>query len=117
VDHGGREESQGTVVVLVVVPGEEDMAEGPSVLEGPEEVGKLGRYFIVLNWDSEKGLSFETWGRRWVFTTPRSAKSKATGLLVMDVPRSAWSVSCPGSIPCFSHVSPMRRSAKAALSR
>ena len=47
-----------------------------------------------LEGDSEKGLSLETYGRECVFVTPRSARSSATDLLVIELPRSACSVSC-----------------------
>ena len=46
--------------MLVVVPGEERLAEGAGVLEAAEASGKSGRYFSVLNWVSENGLSSET---------------------------------------------------------
>src|SRR2546428_35244 len=37
---------------------------------------------MVLNCDSENGLSFETCGREWLLVTPRSASSSATGFEV-----------------------------------
>src|SRR5207302_11230436 len=55
--------------------------------------GNSGQYLRVLNWASEKGLSSETWGLEWDLVIPRSASRKATGLEVMDEPRSAWTVS------------------------
>src|SRR5437868_14926224 len=51
----------------------------------PKRSGKSGRYFIVLNWASENGLSSETLGREWLLVTPRSAKSKASDFDVIDV--------------------------------
>ena len=71
----------------------------------PKRSGKSGRYFSVLNCASENGLSFETCGREWLFVTPRSASSSATGLDFIDAPRSAWMVSWPGSMPWRSQVS------------
>ena len=51
----------------------------------------------VLNCASEKGLSFEMWGRECVFVTPRSASSNATGLdVIIEEPRSAGRVRAPG---------------------
>jgi hypothetical protein len=35
----------------------------------PNRVGNVGRYFSVLNYASENGLSFETCGREWVLVT------------------------------------------------
>src|ERR1035437_2304474 len=62
----------------------------------PKRSGNSGRYFRVRNWLSEYGLSSETCGRLWVFVTPKSASRKATGLELIDVPRSACNVSWPG---------------------
>lgn len=50
----------------------------------------------VVNWASEYGSSFETWGLECVLVMPTSASSIATGLDFIDEPRSAWMVSCPG---------------------
>src|SRR5438270_5357901 len=55
----------------------------------PKRSGKPGRYFRVRKWLSEYGLSSETWGRLWVLVIPRSAIRKATGLDVIEEPRSA----------------------------
>jgi len=83
----------------------------------PKRSGNSGLYFRVLNWLSEYGLSSETCGRLWVFVTPRSAINSATGLEVIEVPRSAWMVRVPGTMPCFWHVSAIRRLANSAVSR
>src|SRR4030067_2912364 len=66
----------------------------------PNRSGNPDVYLSVLNWDSEKGLSLETWGRPWVLVTPRSESNSATFLEVIEEPRSAWMVSCPGTIFC-----------------
>jgi hypothetical protein len=42
-------------------------------------------------------LSSETCGREWERMMPRSASGMATGLAVIELPRSAWMVSVPGS--------------------
>src|SRR5665811_1325199 len=57
-----------------------------------KDPGKSCRYFIVLNWASENGLSLLTRGREWVRVTPRSTSSAETGLEVIEVPRSACTV-------------------------
>jgi hypothetical protein len=67
----------------------------------PKRSGNSGRYFRVRNWLSEYGLSFETYGRLCVLVTPRSASKNATGLELMEVPRSACSVSRPGGMLLF----------------
>jgi hypothetical protein len=55
--------------------------------------GNPGRYFSVLNCDSEYGLSVDVYGRLCVLRTPRSESRNATGLLVIELPRSACTVS------------------------
>ncbi len=50
----------------------------PSAID-PNRSGNWGQYLSVLNWASENGLSLETCGRLCVFTTPRSARRRATG--------------------------------------
>src|SRR5207245_9394689 len=83
----------------------------------PKRSGNSGRYFMVRNWLSEYGLSSETCGRLWVFVIPKSASRKATGLELIDVPRSACSVSCPGRMFCFAQLSSISRLASSAPSR
>ena len=83
----------------------------------PKRSGNSGRYFMVRNWDSEKGLSLETYGREWVLVTPRSASSWAMTLDFIEEPRSACSVSWPSAIDCFRQVSVMSCWASVADSR
>jgi len=42
MEHFGCEQADAGVMVLDVVPGEEDLAEGAGVLDGSETIGKLG---------------------------------------------------------------------------
>ena len=49
---GWRQQAETCVMVLVVVPGEENLAVGPGILDRAEGSGKSGRYFNVLNWAS-----------------------------------------------------------------
>ena len=58
-----------------------------------------------------------TCGRLWDWVTPRSASSSATGLEVIEEPRSAWMLSCPRVMPCFAQVAAMSFSARAADSQ
>src|SRR5487761_1708249 len=83
----------------------------------PKRAGKPGRYLRVLNCASEYGLSLLTSGREWDWVTPRSASRNATGLEVIDEPRSAWMVSWPRPIPCLAQVSAISFSASAADSQ
>ena len=76
--------------------------------------GKSGRYFMVLNCDSEYGLSLLTCGRECDWVMPRSASKNATGLEVIEEPRSAWMASWPRLICCLWQVSLISFSARAA---
>ena len=113
MDRRRRQITERAVMVRVVVPWEEPWPNVRASSSAPNRSGHVGRYFSV---------GFREWvvvrheGPLWVFTTPRSARSKATGLLRIDALRSACRVSWPGSIPCFVQVAVIRRSAKAALS-
>ena len=51
--------------------------------EAPNRSGKSGRYLRVLHCAPEKGLASETWGREGAGTTPRAARSSATGWEVL----------------------------------
>ena len=59
----------------------------------------------------------ETCGREWDWVMPRSASSSATGLDVIEDPRSAWMLSCPRLMPCFAQVAAISFSARPADSR
>ncbi|OBS01036.1 hypothetical protein A9W98_22120 [Mycobacterium gordonae] len=66
---------------------------------------------------SLNGLSLQTCGRECDWVTPRSASKNATGLLVMELPRSAWMVNWSRSMPCLAQVWRISTSASAADSR
>lgn len=70
VDCSRCHQAETGVVVLVVVPPEEGLAEAAGVSMEPKRFWKPGRYLRVRNWLSEYGLSSETCGRLWVLTTP-----------------------------------------------
>ena len=56
----------------------------------PKRSGYSGRYFIVLKWASENGLSSETWGRLCVLTTPRSVCSSARDWSETELREFEW---------------------------
>jgi hypothetical protein len=61
MNHGRGEKAESGVAVLFVVSGEELLQkknEHPELMRSVPE--NPGRYFKVLNWLSEEGLSFET---------------------------------------------------------
>ena len=45
VDHGGRHQAQTRVVVLVVVPGKERLAEATGIFDGAETIREVGAVF------------------------------------------------------------------------
>ena len=57
-----------------------------------------------------------TCGREWDWVTPRSASRNATGLEVIEEPRSAWMASCPGDA-LLAQVAAISFSARTADSR
>src|SRR5450631_990178 len=73
--------------------------------------GNTGAYFSVLFHAWENGLSLETLGLEWERVTPRSSRRVATGLLVIDVPRSACTT-C--GTPCTPKISVINSTANAA---
>jgi hypothetical protein len=100
VVHIGRgEQRDPTVAVFEVVPAEDRWQNARASWMQPNRSGKVGWCLRVLNWLSEYRLSSETCGRAWLLVTPRSASSMATGLELIEAPRSAWMVSRPGSTP------------------
>ena len=118
VDVSGGMQAQPAVAMFIVVPSEEDLAVSSGVFDRAEPAGEVGgRYFSVLNWASENGLSLETCGRECDWVTTRSASKNATGLLVMELPRSAWMVNWSRSMPCLAQVWRISTSASAADSR
>ncbi len=50
-------EGDSRVALVVVVPGEEDLAMNAGVLDGAKAVREVGRYFRVLKCGSLQGLS------------------------------------------------------------
>jgi hypothetical protein len=116
VDVGGRVVADAGVTVLVVVPAKAAFAEGPRVLQRSEPFRELGPVLERLELGLRVGLSFEQWGREWLLVTPRSASSNATGLELIEEPRSAWMVSWSGSTPCLRMLSASSRSASSAAS-
>ena len=89
VDVGGDVQAQTGVAVFVVDQAKNVWQCSRAASIEPNRVGKSGRYFSVLNCASLKGLSSETCGRLWDWVMPRSASRNATGLEVIEEPRSA----------------------------
>ena len=69
---GRREIAEAAVVVGVIVPSQEVVADGARVFECAERFGNAGRYLKVRNCASENGLSLLTAGREWLAAMPRS---------------------------------------------
>lgn len=75
----------------------------------PNRPGNAGQYFRVLNADSEYGLSFETCGREWDWAMFSLAYRPETVLLVIEVPRSAWTDF--GAVPLLAAIACRMKSA------
>ena len=89
VHRGGGVKGDAAVPVFVVVVAKKRSQNARASGRDPKLPGKAEAYFRVLNAASLNGLSLLTCGRLWLRATPRSTSSCATGLEVMDVPRSA----------------------------
>jgi hypothetical protein len=96
VNRHWRQQTYAGVTVLLVIPLKKTLTERTTVLDvldAPKAVRELRAIFQGSELALEKGLSSETCGRLCVFVTPRSARKSATGLDLIEVPRSACRVS------------------------
>ena len=96
VDRGRRVVADARVPVLVVVVGEERLAERPGVLDAAEALGEGRAVLEGLELRLAVGVVVLTCGRLWVRPMPRNVSSSVTGFDVIDDPRSAWMVSWSG---------------------
>jgi hypothetical protein len=93
VNRRWRQQTYAGVTVLLVIPLKKTLPERTTVLDAPKAVRELRAIFQGSELALEKGLSSETCGRLCVFVTPRSARKSASGLNLIEVPRSACRVS------------------------
>lgn len=105
------------VAVLGVVPIEERDAERARVLDAAETIREARSIFERLELRLRIAVVGRGVGRECDLVTPRSESSSATGLDVIELPRSAWIVSFLGSAPCLVIDSWIKRLASAASSR
>jgi hypothetical protein len=89
VNVAGRVKAQAAMAMNVVIPNEEALAVGSGGFDRVEPAGKVGPVLqgLELRFGEQ---SLDTCGREWDWVTPRSANRNATGLEVIDVPRTAW---------------------------
>ncbi len=85
----------------LVIPGKEVLAKGPGIFDTAKLCGKRGLIFQGFELRLRKRIVIGHLGTLWLLVTPRSESRNATVFEVIDVPRSAWSVNCPGSMACF----------------
>src|SRR5665811_1610543 len=104
------------VAVNMVVVLEERGAERAGVLDGPEPPGERRAVLEGLEVGFAVGVVLDTCGREWLRATPRSTSSWATGLEVIDVPRSACRVSWSRPMPWRARHSLMNVSASSPVS-
>jgi hypothetical protein len=93
VDINGVLVADPAVVVLVVVPGEQPLAERSGVGEAAEAVGEVGPVLQRLELGFGVRVVVFDMGPGVVLVTPRSASRNATGLEAIDEPLSACTVS------------------------
>ena len=109
-------QSNARMTVLVIVVVEEKLAERPSVLDRAEAGGE-GRAVLERLVDRlGVRVVLLTCGREWVRLMLRSLSSSATPLEVIEVPRSAWMVKAPRSMPWETTAVVMSSSASSAVS-
>jgi hypothetical protein len=115
--HIGRgKQRDPAVVVLVVIPAEEALAEGAGVVDRAEPVGERRVVFEGLELSLGVGVVVGDMGRECDLVTPRSASNMATGLEVIEVPRSAWMASWSQVTPWAAMASASSASTRRAFS-
>ncbi len=85
------------MAVLAVVPGKECLAMASGVFDAAKALREVGMVFHGLELRLRIRVVIRGAGRLWLLATSRSINKLATGLERMEVPRSACSVSAPGS--------------------
>jgi hypothetical protein len=105
------------MTMVLVVPAEEATAEGAGVLQRAEAVGELGPVLEGLELRLRVGVVVGAVRPGVLLVTPRSASIRATGLELIEGPRSAWMVSWSSSTLCLPMLSASSRSANTAVSR
>ena len=106
-----RVQSDAGVVVSVVVALDEVGDEPPRVHQGREPFWEHRSELPGLGKLSLRGLSLLARGLEWELVTSRSDNNVATVLLVMAVPRSAWTTS---GMPCSPNTSVINSAASTA---
>ena len=96
VDRGRRVLADARVAVVVVVVGEERLAERPGVGDGAEALGEARAVLERLELRLAVGVVVAHVRRLWERLMPKKLSSSATGFEVIELPRSAWMVSWSG---------------------
>ena len=117
VDVGRGEGGDAAVPVLVVVPVEEEPAEGVRVLEGGEAIRELRPVLERLELALGEGVVVGNMGPAVAALTLRSTRNWESSLEVIGEPRSAWTVRSPFAIPCLEKASRRSLWARALSSR
>ena len=104
-------------MVLAVVPAKELLTERARILNASETFRKLGPVFEGLELTLRVRIIIRDMGSAVRLGDSQIRQSIATGLEVIEVPRSACRVELPGTMRCLSQVSAIKRLASSALSR
>jgi hypothetical protein len=89
---GRRQIPQATVMMRVVVPPEQRVADHPRILDRPETIGKLRPICERRELGFRRRIVVARARARGLAAMPRSVSSSATSLLRIGAPRSAWIV-------------------------
>lgn len=117
VDVGGGVEAEGAVVVDVVVVPEEGVGEGLGVGQAAEAVGEAGAVLERLELGFAVGVVVRLAGPGMAAGHAEIGEELDHRLEVMDVLRSAWTMSWSRSIPCSVRLWAMRSRAQVPTSR
>ena len=106
VHHRRREQPHHGVAMFLVVPAKKSLTESTAVLDTAKAVREVRSILQGAKLTfRERIVVRDVRPTLCVFVTPRSASKKATGLDLIEVPRSACSVSWPGWMHCFLQLS------------
>jgi hypothetical protein len=99
-----RHQSDAGVVMVAIIPVEEVTNECLCILDAAEALWKLRLVFQRLEAAFGKRIVVRRIWPAVRFGDAQISEQQGCGLAFIGPPRSAWSVSWPGSTPCFSTV-------------
>ena len=101
MQHFRGQQGDAAVMMFVVVPGKELLAKGPCVFDAGEAVGELRPVLERLELALRERVVVGDVRPAVGLGDPQVASSRATGLEVIDGPRSLWIVRVAGNDALF----------------